>query len=196
MTNEFAVQACREAGYLASLTLNKRMADPGCRMRFHIPEQEDEALALLTPRPERSAELYPSGGAGSEPIPVRSSPQAVTREPVRPLLPMALAGVEPHRVGAVLRAPVPPRSGVTSATAHRLQGDPYVLHNFHCHTTLSDGVLSPMELIRRFAHAGYRTVAITDHAAAGSLERMIAEAAEDGEVGGAPSGSMSSPAWS
>ncbi len=63
-----------------------------------------------------------------------------------------------------------------------------MLHNFHCHTTLSDGELSPMELIRRFAHAGYRTVAITDHAAAGGLERIIAEVAEDGEVGGAPFG--------
>ena len=74
-------------------TLNKRMADPGCRMRFHIPEQEDEALALLTPQPERSAELYPPPVEPQlEPIPVRSSPQAVTREPVRPLLPMALAG--------------------------------------------------------------------------------------------------------
>jgi histidinol phosphatase-like PHP family hydrolase len=58
-----------------------------------------------------------------------------------------------------------------------------MLHNFHCHTTLSDGELSPMELIRRFAHAGYRTVAITDHMAAGGLERMIGEVAEEAEVG-------------
>jgi peptidoglycan/xylan/chitin deacetylase (PgdA/CDA1 family) len=93
VTNEFAVQACRDAGYLASFTLNKRMADPGCRMRFHIPEQEDQALALLTPRPERSAELYPPPVEPKiEPIPVRPSPQAATREPARPLLPMALAG--------------------------------------------------------------------------------------------------------
>lgn len=59
-----------------------------------------------------------------------------------------------------------------------------MLHCFHCHTTLSDGELSPMELIRRFAHAGYHTVAITDHLAAGGLERMVAEVAEDAALGG------------
>lgn len=93
VTNEFAIQASREAGYLASFTLNKRMADPGCRTRFHIPEQEEEALALLTPRPERSAELYPPIiEAPVEPIPVRPSPQAAISEPAKPLLPIALAG--------------------------------------------------------------------------------------------------------
>ena len=49
-----------------------------------------------------------------------------------------------------------------------------MLHNFHCHGALRWRVVA-VELIRRFAHAGYRTVAITDHAAAGSLEQMIAE---------------------
>lgn len=63
-----------------------------------------------------------------------------------------------------------------------------MLHNFHCHSTLSDGELSPMESIRRFAVAGYRTVAITDHVAAGGLERLIAEVAEDAQVASGPFG--------
>lgn len=93
VTNEFAIQACREAGYLASFTLNQHLADPGCRTRFHIPEQEEHALSLLTARPERSAELYPPPSAPSlEPIAVRITPQAATHVTARPLLPLVLAG--------------------------------------------------------------------------------------------------------
>jgi biofilm PGA synthesis lipoprotein PgaB len=93
VTNEFAIQACREAGYLANFTLNKKMADLSCRTRFHIPEQEEEALALLTPRPERSAELYPLEEAPSvEPIAITSPAQPASYDPPRPILPLALAG--------------------------------------------------------------------------------------------------------
>lgn len=56
---------------------------------------------------------------------------------------------------------------------------PAVLDNFHSHTTLSDGDFAPMELMRRFAAAGYRTLAVTDHVGAGGMERLITEAAED-----------------
>ncbi len=47
------------------------------------------------------------------------------------------------------------------------------IHDFHSHTFLSDGELSPVELIRRAAVAGYATLAITDHAGIGDLQRIL-----------------------
>ncbi|HEY8601944.1 MAG TPA: histidinol phosphate phosphatase domain-containing protein [Thermomicrobiales bacterium] len=47
------------------------------------------------------------------------------------------------------------------------------IHDFHSHTFLSDGELSPVELIRRAVVAGYATLAITDHAGIGDLQRII-----------------------
>lgn len=54
-----------------------------------------------------------------------------------------------------------------------------MVYDFHCHSSLSDGALSPIELIRRARIKGYRAVAITDHVGLGSLERVIREIAED-----------------
>lgn len=53
------------------------------------------------------------------------------------------------------------------------------IYDFHSHTSLSDGTLSPIELIRRAAEAGYRVIALTDHVGSGSLERVIRETVED-----------------
>jgi histidinol phosphatase-like PHP family hydrolase len=50
-----------------------------------------------------------------------------------------------------------------------------LVYDFHTHSTLSDGSLSPPELIRRAQVAGYRAIAITDHAGVGSLARIINE---------------------
>jgi putative hydrolase len=50
-----------------------------------------------------------------------------------------------------------------------------MLYDFHTHTSLSDGELSPMEMIRRAAVNGYTAVALTDHAAAGDMQRIIPE---------------------
>lgn len=47
------------------------------------------------------------------------------------------------------------------------------IHDFHTHTFLSDGELSPVELIRRAAVAGYATLGITDHSGIGDLTRLI-----------------------
>ena len=49
------------------------------------------------------------------------------------------------------------------------------VYDFHTHTFLSDGVLSPVELIRRAAVRDYTAIAVTDHAALGTLERIIRE---------------------
>ena len=48
-----------------------------------------------------------------------------------------------------------------------------MLYDFHTHTFLSDGVLLPIELIRRAAVAGYTAVAVTDHASAGNLSHVL-----------------------
>ncbi len=53
-----------------------------------------------------------------------------------------------------------------------------MLYDFHTHTSLSDGVLSPMELIRRALVNKYHAIALTDHAGTGTLNRIIQETAE------------------
>ncbi len=45
--------------------------------------------------------------------------------------------------------------------------------DFHTHTLLSDGVLLPAELVRRAHNAGYRAIAITDHADSSNLEDIL-----------------------
>src|SRR5688500_1938422 len=47
------------------------------------------------------------------------------------------------------------------------------IHDFHTHSFLSDGVLSPIELIRRAVAAGYATIAVTDHVGPGNVELVI-----------------------
>jgi len=52
-----------------------------------------------------------------------------------------------------------------------------MIYDFHTHTFLSDGVLSPIELIRRAVSppCNYHAIALTDHTGLGSLERIIGE---------------------
>ncbi|MDO8841124.1 histidinol phosphate phosphatase domain-containing protein [Methanocalculus sp.] len=47
------------------------------------------------------------------------------------------------------------------------------MYDFHCHTTLSDGGMLPIELIRRMSVLGYGTVAISDHVDATNLHEVI-----------------------
>jgi len=54
-----------------------------------------------------------------------------------------------------------------------------MLYDFHTHTFLSDGELSPIELIRRAIVAGYQAIALTDHVGLGHLERVIQELTRD-----------------
>jgi putative hydrolase len=56
------------------------------------------------------------------------------------------------------------------------------VYDFHTHTTLSDGVLTPVELIRRAAVAGYKAIGIADHVGAGALHRIIDELRRDCEL--------------
>ncbi len=50
-----------------------------------------------------------------------------------------------------------------------------MLYDFHCHTYLSDGELSPVELIRTACVNGYTAMAITDHGGMGFLADRFRE---------------------
>ncbi len=54
-----------------------------------------------------------------------------------------------------------------------------MVYDFHTHTTLSDGVLLPMELIRRCIVAGYGALGISDHTSASTMGRVIREVRRD-----------------
>jgi len=56
------------------------------------------------------------------------------------------------------------------------------VRDFHTHTTLSDGALTPVELLRRAVVNGYEALGMADHSGAGSLERVLREAAADCEL--------------
>jgi histidinol phosphatase-like PHP family hydrolase len=56
------------------------------------------------------------------------------------------------------------------------------MYDFHTHTFLSDGVLSPIELIRRAHQIGYETMAITDHVGPGNLELVLKTLIKDCEM--------------
>lgn len=51
--------------------------------------------------------------------------------------------------------------------------------DFHMHTTMSDGELLPMELIRRAAYADHRAIAITDHTSFSNLDWIVESVSRD-----------------
>ncbi|TAK26190.1 MAG: histidinol phosphate phosphatase domain-containing protein [Chloroflexota bacterium] len=53
-----------------------------------------------------------------------------------------------------------------------------LLHDFHTHTFLSDGELSPVELIRRAHVRGYRVIGVADHAGPGNLLDVVRQLVE------------------
>jgi histidinol phosphatase-like PHP family hydrolase len=54
-----------------------------------------------------------------------------------------------------------------------------MVYDFHTHTTLSDGVLLPMELIRRCIVNDYAALGIADHSSASTMGRVIREVRRD-----------------
>jgi len=54
-----------------------------------------------------------------------------------------------------------------------------MLCDFHTHTLQSDGVLLPIELIRRAVVRGYHAIALTDHVSAGNLASVLAAVIRD-----------------
>ena len=55
------------------------------------------------------------------------------------------------------------------------------MYDFHTHTFLSDGVLSPIELIRRALVRGYKAIGVTDHVGVGNLEFVVKALVKDCE---------------
>ena len=53
-----------------------------------------------------------------------------------------------------------------------------MVYDFHTHTFIGDGELSPMELIRRALVNEYRVIALTDHAGPAELNRILQETTE------------------
>ena len=53
-----------------------------------------------------------------------------------------------------------------------------MLYDFHTHTFLSDGELSPVELVRRAFVRGYRAIGIADHAGPGNLRPLLDQLVE------------------
>jgi len=54
-----------------------------------------------------------------------------------------------------------------------------MVYDFHTHTFLSDGVLSPIELIRRSIIKEYSALGISDHVGVGTMKRVIEEVGLD-----------------
>lgn len=54
-----------------------------------------------------------------------------------------------------------------------------MLFDFHTHSLLSDGVLLPIELIRRAAASGHTAIGVTDHVSRGRLAAVIDALTED-----------------
>ncbi|MDO8689698.1 MAG: histidinol phosphate phosphatase domain-containing protein [Dehalococcoidia bacterium] len=68
-----------------------------------------------------------------------------------------------------------------------------MLCDFHTHSTLSDGSLSPMELIHRSVRQGYSALGITDHMGVGGLESYLAVLVKECQVAEAHWGIMALP---
>ncbi len=54
-----------------------------------------------------------------------------------------------------------------------------MIYDFHTHTFLSDGVNSPIELIRLAVVNGYKCIALTDHASYSNLDFIISRVEKD-----------------
>ncbi len=60
-----------------------------------------------------------------------------------------------------------------------MRGGITMVYDFHTHTTLSDGVLLPMELIRRCIVRDYSALGIADHTSASTMGRVVREVRRD-----------------
>jgi len=52
------------------------------------------------------------------------------------------------------------------------------MFNLHCHSLLSDAVLLPSEIARRYETIGYAAVAITDHVDASNIKQVVCQIVE------------------
>ncbi|MDD3776097.1 MAG: histidinol phosphate phosphatase domain-containing protein [Actinomycetota bacterium] len=59
-----------------------------------------------------------------------------------------------------------------------------MIFDFHTHSFLSDGINSPIELIRCADAAGYKCIALTDHASYSNIDFIIESLARDCQLAG------------
>lgn len=52
------------------------------------------------------------------------------------------------------------------------------MYNLHCHSLISDGVLLPSEIARRYEELGYKAIAITDHVDYSNIEFVVSSILE------------------
>lgn len=52
------------------------------------------------------------------------------------------------------------------------------MYNLHCHSLISDGVLLPSEIARRYEEKGYKAIAITDHADYSNIDFVVSSVLE------------------
>ena len=71
-----------------------------------------------------------------------------------------------------------------------------MVYDFQTQSFLSDGVLSPVELIRRAHHNGYEAIAITDHVGIGGFGPLLERLSEDCRIAREEWVSLPSPGWS
>ena len=57
-----------------------------------------------------------------------------------------------------------------------------MIYDFHTHTFFSDGINSPIELIRCADSYGYSCIALTDHASLSNIEQIIKNVTKDCEL--------------
>lgn len=57
-----------------------------------------------------------------------------------------------------------------------------MIYDFHTHSFLSDGVNSPIELIRFAVANGYKCIALTDHASYSNLDYIVSRVKKDCEL--------------
>jgi putative hydrolase len=59
-----------------------------------------------------------------------------------------------------------------------------MVYDFHTHSFFSDGVLSPIELIRRAHVNGYAAIGVTDHASPSNIDMIVGNIVKDCDIAG------------
>jgi putative hydrolase len=72
-----------------------------------------------------------------------------------------------------------PAVKITASLKHYPERNLKVIYDFHTHTFLSDGVNSPIELIRCAYSYGYAAIAITDHVSYSNIDEIIKAVKKD-----------------
>ena len=153
-------------------------ADAGLRAARALPRRSP-ALPLLLPLRHRQPARHlgaRDGHAGGQRHQHRErAPEVGGPDPaVRPVRARRRGGGRPAAEGARAGVGLPGHLGRVALLQDPRRGAATMI-DLHTHTFASDGVLCPAELARRAEAAGLAAIAITDHADASNLERLVRE---------------------